>query len=186
MEIIETGIAGLIEIVPTVYCDERGSFYELYNEQRYREAGIVNKFCQENCSFSVYGVIRGLHFQAPPFSQAKLATCADGIILDVAVDLRIDSATYGQWRSVILDSKRHNQFLIPKGFAHGFSVLSQTACFSYRCDSFYHPKAEGGILYSDADLGIDWSIPKDKQILSEKDLKFPRFKDFSSLFRMSD
>lgn len=169
MEIIQTGIPGLIEIQPRLFPDERGHFCELYNRERYREAGILSDFCQENLSQSTYGVIRGLHFQLNPFSQAKLATCMLGRVFDVAVDLRKGSPTYGQWRGVILDAEKRNEFLIPQGFAHGLSVLSDVAVFSYRCDNLYHPEAEGGIAYNDPDLNIDWMIPIDKQIVSEKD-----------------
>lgn len=178
MTIIETGISGLLEILPEVFYDNRGSFCELYNEQRYREAGILNQFCQENFSKSRYGVIRGLHFQRSPYSQAKLAMCQEGIIWDVAVDLRKESPTYGQWRGVLLDSERKNQFLIPRGFAHGFAVLSETACFSYRCDNFYHPEEEGGIAYDDPLLAIDWRIPIEDRVLSEKDSRWPSFQRY--------
>lgn len=178
MKIIETGIPGLLEITPDILFDVRGSFCELYHEDRYHKAGITNVFLQENYSSSTYGVIRGLHFQRPPFSQAKLAMCSLGKIWDVAVDLRVGSPTYGKWHGVLLDSEKHNQFLIPKGFAHGFAVLSETACFSYRCDNFYHPEAEGGIVYDDPDLEIDWRLPIKDRILSEKDEHWPLFKDF--------
>ena len=178
MKIIETGIPGLLEIQPELFRDCRGYFCEVYNEKRYRDAGILCEFCQENFSKSRYGVIRGLHFQRPPYSQAKLASCPDGIIWDVAVDLRRGSPTYGEWRGVILDSEKKNQFLIPRGFAHGFAVLSETACFSYRCDNFYHPQAEGGIAYNDPDLAIDWRVPIDNRVLSEKDSHWPSFKVF--------
>lgn len=169
MEIIQTGIEGLIEIRPKVFPDSRGHFCELYNRERYREAGITNDFCQENLSQSTYGVIRGLHFQLNPYSQAKLATAIVGRVFDVAVDLRVGSPTFGQWRGVILDAEKHNEFLIPQGFAHGLSILSDVAVFSYRCDNLYHPEVEGGVAYNDPDLNIDWMIPVDKQIVSEKD-----------------
>lgn len=179
MKIIETGVPGLVVIEPEVYVDSRGYFCELYNEQRYREFGINSVFCQENFSKSVYGVIRGLHFQREPYSQAKLATCQDGKVWDVAVDLREGSPTFGEWRGVLLDAEKKNLLYIPKGFAHGFAVLSKTACFSYRCDNFYHPEAEGGIAYNDAELAIDWCVPIDKRVLSDKDRDRMSFHDYS-------
>lgn len=182
MEIIETGIPGLVEIRPKVFQDNRGFFMEVYNRQRYRDMGIVNDFCQENLSCSSYGVIRGLHYQLDPYSQAKLATCVLGRILDVAVDLRKGSPTYGQWRCVILDSDEHNQFLIPQGFAHGLAVLSEIAYFSYRCDNVYHPDAERGLAYNDNSLGIDWMIPEEKRIISSKDSLWPQLKDAETNF----
>ncbi|MBQ0087739.1 MAG: dTDP-4-dehydrorhamnose 3,5-epimerase [Prevotellaceae bacterium] len=182
MEIIQTGIPGLIEIQPRLFLDERGHFCELYNRERYREIGILNDFCQENLSQSTYGVIRGLHFQLNPYSQAKLATCMLGRVFDVAVDLRKGSPTYRQWRGVVLDAEKRNEFLIPQGFAHGLSVLSDVAVFSYRCDNLYHPKAEGGIVYNDPDLNIDWMIPVDKQIVSEKDCHRTLLKDIKTNF----
>ena len=127
-------------------------------------------------------MIRGLHFQRHPFSQAKLAMCTSGIIWDVAVDLRVGSPTYGKWHGVLLDSEKHNQFLIPRGFAHGFSVLSERACFSYRCDNYYHPEAEGGIAYNDPILAIDWKIPEQSRIVSEKDKLWPCLNDLDSPF----
>lgn len=182
MTIIPTGIEGLVEIQPQVFPDSRGAFCELYNEERYKAAGILNHFCQENLSKSTYGVIRGLHFQLNPYSQAKLATCLQGRVLDVAVDLRKGSPTYGQWRSVILDGDKHNEFLIPQGFAHGFAVLTETAVFNYRCDNPYHPESEGGIAYDDPDLNIDWMIPVDKRIVSEKDAHRTLLKDVQTNF----
>lgn len=182
MEIIETGIPGLVEIRPKVFQDNRGFFMEVYNRQRYVDLGITNDFCQENLSCSTYGVIRGLHYQLDPYSQAKLATCVLGQVLDVAVDLRNGSPTYGQWRGVILDSDMHNQFLIPRGFAHGLAVLSEVAYFSYRCDNVYHPVAERGLAYKDNSLGIDWMIPEEKQIVSSKDLMWPQLKDAETNF----
>lgn len=177
MKIIETGIKGLLEILPDIYPDKRGVFYEVYNEKRYNEMGINNKFCQENFSTSTFGVIRGLHFQNEPYSQAKLATCILGKIYDVAVDLRSHSDTFGKWYGVILDAEKHNQFLIPQGFAHGFAVLSDKAYFSYRCDNFYHPEAECGILYNDPQLNINWLIPQEQQIISDKDKKWKTFQE---------
>ncbi len=173
MEIIKTPIEGLLIIEPRVFKDARGFFVETYNEQRYREAGIDARFVQDNMSASCYGVVRGLHFQRPPFTQAKLVTCIEGCVLDVAVDLRTGSPTFGQHFAVELSADNYRQFFIPKGFAHGFSVLSERALFCYKCDELYHPEADGGILLSDPALAIDWRIPADQRILSEKDTKHP-------------
>ncbi len=177
MEVLQTHIEGLIIIEPRVFSDTRGFFEETYNEQRYREAGVDVRFVQDNLSASTYGVVRGLHFQRPPFTQAKLVSCIVGSVLDVAVDLRKDSPTFGQHVAVELSADNHRQFYIPKGFAHGFSVLSDYALFSYKCDEFYHPEADGGILLSDPALAIDWRIPEAERILSDKDTKHPLLKD---------
>ncbi len=177
MKISKTPIEGLLVIEPDVFFDQRGFFCEIYNEQRYREAGIDVHFVQDNQSASVYGVVRGLHFQLPPYTQAKLVSCQLGKVLDVAVDLRKGSPTYGQHFATELSADNHRQFFIPKGFAHGFSVLSEKALFAYKCDEFYHPEAEGGISLSDKSLGIDWQIPCDKMILSDKDMKHSLLKD---------
>lgn len=182
MEIIKTPIEGLIVIEPRVFNDARGYFIETYNEQRYREAGIDALFVQDNQSCSSYGVVRGLHFQKPPYTQAKLVTCTVGKVLDVAVDLRKNSPTYGQWYAVELTEDNHRQFFIPRGFAHGFSVLSEKAVFSYKCDNLYHPEAEGGLLLSDPQLAIDWQIPEIERIISDKDTKHPLLKDLVSPF----
>ena len=173
MKIIETPIAGLLVIEPDVFVDQRGFFCETYNEKRYTEAGIMSRFVQDNQSESSFGVVRGLHFQRPPYTQAKLVSCPVGAVLDVAIDLRAGSPTYGQHFAVELSADSHRQFYIPKGFAHGFSVLSEKALFTYKCDEFYHPETDGGISLLDDSLGIDWHIPKDKMILSQKDLKHP-------------
>ena len=180
MEIIKTPIEGLLIIEPRVFTDARGYFVETYNEQRYRKAGIDAQFVQDNQSCSTYGVVRGLHFQRPPYSQAKLVCCTVGRVLDVAVDLRPESPTYGQWFSVELSEENKRQFFIPKGFAHGFSVLSKSAIFTYKCDEVYHPEAEGGILLSDKDLGIDWQIPEETRIISDKDTKHPTFHEYTN------
>lgn len=182
MELIKTPIEGLLVIEPRVFRDARGYFVETYNEQRYFDAGITAKFVQDNQSSSVYGVVRGLHFQRPPYSQAKLVCCTRGRVLDLAVDLRHDSPTYGQWYSVELNEDNHRQFFIPRGFAHGFSVLSDTAIFTYKCDNLYHPEADGGLLLSDPDLAIDWQVPEEQRILSDKDTKHPLFKDLGVIF----
>ena len=179
MNIIQTPIEGLLVIEPRVFRDARGYFVETYNEARYREAGIDAKFVQDNQSCSSYGVVRGLHFQKPPYAQAKLVCCTVGRVLDVAVDLREGSPTYGQWYSVELSDENKRQFFIPKGFAHGFSVLSESAIFTYKCDEFYHPEAEGGILLNDKDLAIDWMIPEQARIISDKDTKHPTFDEYT-------
>ena len=182
MHIIKTPIDGLLVIEPQVFKDARGYFVETYNEQRYREAGIDSVFVQDNQSCSSYGVVRGLHFQRPPYSQAKLVCCTVGRVLDVAVDLRKDSPTFGKWFSVELSEDNKRQFFIPRGFAHGFSVLSNQAIFTYKCDNLYHPEADGGILLSDSDLAIDWQVPEELRILSEKDKKHPKMAEFESPF----
>lgn len=173
MNIQKTPIEGLLIIDPDVYVDQRGFFCENYNKKRYFDAGITVDFVQDNQSASSYGVVRGLHFQFQPYTQAKLVSCLVGSVLDVALDLRAGSPTYGQHFSVELSADNHRQFFIPKGFAHGFSVLSEKAVFTYKCDEFYHPEADGGISLLDDTLGIDWRIPKDKMILSLKDLNHP-------------
>lgn len=182
MNIIPTPIEGLLVIEPQVFRDARGYFVETYNRQRYLDAGITAEFVQDNQSCSSYGVVRGLHFQRPPYTQAKLVCCTQGKVLDVAVDLRHDSKTFGQWYAVELSGENHRQFFIPRGFAHGFSVLSDTATFTYKCDNLYHPEADGGLLLSDPDLKIDWRIPESERILSEKDKKHPLFKELPIIF----
>ena len=182
MEIIKTPIPDLLIIKPRVFGDPRGFFCETYNEKTYLEAGIDLRFCQDNQSKSTYGVIRGLHYQLNPLSQSKLVSAAVGSVWDVAVDLRKNSPTFGQWFGVELTEENHLQFLIPQGFAHGFSVLSETALFTYKCDNFYSPTLERGIMYNDSDLAIDWKIPADRAIISEKDTKHPLFKDADKNF----
>lgn len=177
MNIIETPIEGLLVIEPDVFRDSRGFFSETYNEARYRAAGIPSLFVQDNISMSSYGVVRGLHFQKGEWSQAKLVSCVVGCVLDVAVDLRKGSRTYGQWYGVEISEENHRQLYIPRGFAHGFSVLSEKALFTYKCDRLYHKEAEGGILLSDSDLCIDWRVPEDKRVLSDKDKMYPLLRD---------
>ncbi len=177
MEIIETPIKDLIIIKPRVFADARGFFCETYNKRTFHQAGIDLEFCQDNQSKSSYGVIRGLHYQLNPQSQSKLVSVVQGAVWDVAVDLRKDSPTFGQWYGIELTEENHLQFLIPQGFAHGFSVISETAVFSYKCDNFYSPTLERGLMYNDPALGIDWKIPADKAIVSDKDMKHPLFKD---------
>ena len=179
MEIIKTTIKDLKIIKPDIFVDSRGYFTESYNKEKYNALGIMQNFVQDNLSKSTYGVVRGLHFQKGKFSQAKLVSVLVGKVWDVAVDLRQNSETYGQWYGVELSDENHLQFLIPRGFAHGFSVLSQTAVFSYKCDNFYNKQSECGILCNDNTLNIDWKIPKDKIILSEKDMILPNFLNFN-------
>jgi dTDP-4-dehydrorhamnose 3,5-epimerase len=183
MEVIKTDIDGVYIIEPKIFEDSRGYFFESYNDLEFiNKVGFID-FVQDNESKSSYGVMRGLHFQKPPHTQAKLVRCVRGAILDVAVDLRKDSPTYGKHVAVELTEDNHRQLFIPKGFAHGFSVLSDTAIFQYKCDDFYHPELDGGINILDESLGIDWRIPKDKAILSEKDTKHPLLKDFETPFK---
>lgn len=173
MEIVETPIKDLIVVRPDVFADSRGYFTELYNENRYRAYGIDNNFVQDNLSRSSYGVVRGLHLQKGESAQAKLVKVIVGKVWDVAVDLRQGSSTYGEWFGVELSDENHLQFLIPRGFAHGFSVLSPTAIFSYKCDNLYDKQAEGGIIYNDPTLAIDWKVPVGEMIVSDKDLLLP-------------
>lgn len=182
MEIIKTPIEGLLIIKPRVFADARGFFIESYNEARYREAGVDVSFCQDNLSKSQYGVIRGLHYQLAPHSQSKLVSVVQGTVWDVAVDLRKGSSTYGQWYGVELNDVEKTQFFVPKGFAHGFSVLSETAIFSYKCDDLYNPPLERGLMYNDPTLNIDWKIPAEKALISDKDLKHPFLADVDTNF----
>ena len=182
MEVKKTAIEGVYIIEPRVFEDARGYFFESFSQREFDEKIGPVTFVQDNESKSSYGVMRGLHFQCPPFTQSKLVRCVKGAVLDVAVDIRKGSPTYGQHVAVELTEENHLQFFIPKGFAHGFSVLSETAVFQYKCDEFYHPEADGGIRILDDSLGIDWRIPTDHAILSEKDTKHPLLKDFESPF----
>lgn len=175
MEVIQTPIAGLLIIKPRVFEDARGFFFESYNRKKFKESGIEQDFCQDNQSQSTYGVIRGLHYQLHPHSQSKLVSAVVGAVWDVAVDLRKDSPTFGQWYGVELSAENKLQFLIPRGFAHGFSVISETALFSYKCDNFYDQQHERGIVYNDTTLNIDWKIPVGKAIVSAKDQIYPKF-----------
>lgn len=180
MSIEKTKLEGCFIFTPRVFEDSRGYFFESYNKQSFDEAaGKEVNFVQDNQSKSSYGVLRGLHFQTGEHAQAKLVRVLEGEVLDVAVDLRENSPTYGQYESVLLTGTNNKQFFIPRGFAHGFVVLSETAVFSYKCDNFYAPQADGGLRYDDSDLNIDWQIPTDKVLLSEKDSKLPFFKDFT-------
>ena len=182
MEVIKTGIEGVVIIEPRLFRDERGYFFESFSQREFDEKVGHVTFVQDNESMSSYGVMGGLHFQRPPFTQAKLVRCVKGAVLDVAVDIRKGSPTYGKHVAVELTEDNHRQFFIPKGFAHGFAVLSETAVFQYKCDEFYHPEAEGGISILDKELGIDWRIPADGAILSGKDTAHPLLKDFETPF----
>lgn len=183
MKVIKTDIEGVLILDPKVFGDARGYFLESFNAKEFAEkTGIDITFVQDNESMSTYGVMRGLHFQRPPFTQSKLVRCVKGTVLDVAVDIRKGSPTYGKHVSVELSEENHRQFFVPKGFAHGFAVLSETAVFQYKCDNFYAPQAEGGISILDASLGIDWLLPAEKAILSEKDKRSPLMRDFETPF----
>ena len=187
MEVIKTNIEGVLIIEPRLFNDSRGYFFESFSQREFDEKvapilGHKINFCQDNESMSSYGVMRGLHFQRPPFTQTKLVRCVKGSVLDVAVDIRKGSPTYGQHVAVELTEDNHRQFFIPRGFAHGFAVLSETAVFQYKCDNFYQPEADGGISILDDSLGIDWKIPTEQAILSEKDTKHDLLKDFDSPF----
>lgn len=182
MNVIKTDIDGVVIIEPRVFMDARGYFFESFSERNFNAQVREIKFVQDNESKSSYGVMRGLHFQCPPFTQSKLVRCVKGAVLDVAVDIRKGSPTYGQHVAVELTEDNHRQFFVPRGFAHGFAVLSDVAVFQYKCDNFYHPEADGGISILDDSLGIDWRIPVDKAILSDKDTKHSLLKDFDSPF----
>lgn len=192
MNIIKTKIEGLYIIEPKVFKDARGYFFESFSQRDFDEQiaiPLIGKpliFVQDNESMSSYGVMRGLHFQRPPFTQSKIVRCVKGAVLDVAVDIRKGSPTYGQHVAVELTADNHRQFFISRGFAHGFAVLSETAVFQYKCDEFYHPEADDGISIQDEYLGIDWNIPTEKALLSEKDTKHVLLKDFDSPFSITD
>ena len=207
MNVIKTNIDGVVIIEPRIFEDARGYFFESFSQREFDEKVRPITFVQDNESKSSYGVMRGLHFQRPPFTQSKLVRCVKGAVLDVAVDIRKGSKTYGQHVECLLCAHDEEgerianelgeavtssilplpsyiglQFFVPRGFAHGFAVLSETAVFQYKCDEFYHPEADGGISILDDSLGIDWRIPTEKAILSEKDTKHPLLKDFDSPF----
>ena len=190
MEIVQTDIKDVLIIDPRVFKDSRGYFFESFSQREFDEKvspilGHSINFVQDNESMSFYGVMRGLHFQCPPYTQSKLVRCVRGAVLDVAVDIRKGSPTYGKHVAVELTEDNHRQFFIPRGFAHGFAVLSDTAVFQYKCDEFYHPEADGGISIIDGSLGIDWKIPTDKALLSEKDTKHALLKDFDTPFNIN-
>lgn len=182
MEVIKTDIEGVVIIEPRVLKDARGYFFESFSQREFEEKVRKINFVQDNESMSSYGVMRGLHFQRSPFAQSKLVRCVKGAVLDVAVDIRKGSPTYGQHVAVKLTEDNHRQFFIPRGFAHGFAVLSDVAVFQYKCDNYYAPQADGGISILDSELGIDWHIPLDNAILSEKDTLHPCLSNFDSPF----
>ena len=182
MNVIKTAIEDVLIIEPKVFEDKRGYFFESYSQRVFSKEVKDVTFVQDNESKSSYGVIRGLHFQKPPYAQSKLVRVIKGRVLDVAVDIRKGSPTYGKWASCELTEDNHRQFFIPKGFAHGFSVLSKTAVFQYKCDEFYHPESEGAILWNDPQINVDWKLPMNDVVLSEKDNRNPLFDDFESPF----
>lgn len=183
MQVIPTAIQGVFIIEPRIFGDARGYFFESFNARDFSQlTGVDVNFVQDNESLSRYGVLRGLHFQLPPHAQSKLVRVVRGAVLDIAVDLRKDSPTYGQHVSVELTAENHRQFFMPKGFAHGFSVLSPEVVFQYKCDDYYHPECEGALAWDDPDLAIDWHLPADKVILSEKDKHHPSFRSFNFPF----
>jgi len=183
MKIIETPIPGLLVIEPRVFADERGYFFESFNQLKFEEYKLITGYVQDNESKSHYGVIRGLHYQLAPFSQTKLIRVVRGTVYDVAVDLRIGSPTFGKWHGLIVSASNKKQFYIPKGFAHGFSVMSEYAIFSYKCDAFYTATADRGIRYDDPALNIDWLIPKELAVVSDKDKLHPFLADAEINFK---
>lgn len=182
MEVIKTDIAGVVIIEPRLFRDDRGYFFESFSQRVFDEKVRPIEFVQDNESCSTKGVMRGLHFQRPPFAQSKLVRCVKGTVLDVAVDIRKGSPTYGRHVAVELSEENHRQFFIPRGFAHGFAVLSDIAVFQYKCDNYYAPQADGGIAITDESLGIDWRIDLRDVVLSEKDTRHPLLADFDSPF----
>lgn len=177
MQLIKTDIDGLVILEPKVFKDARGYFFESFHKQKLTDHGIEYSFSQDNESRSAYGVIRGLHYQKEPWAQTKLIRVIEGVIYDVAVDIRAGSDSYGQWYGLELSADNHLQLLVPAGFAHGFSVLSDFATVLYKCDTYYHPASEAGIHFQDPDLRIDWKIDPDKAVISEKDRVLPYLKD---------
>lgn len=182
MEVVRTDIEGLVIIEPRLFKDQRGWFFESFSERDFAEKVAPVKFVQDNESKSSYGVLRGLHFQKPPYAQAKLVRVVKGRVLDVAVDIRIGSPTYGRYEAVELSEENHRQLFIPRGFAHGFCVLSDEAVFQYKCDNYYAPDSEAAIRWDDPDLAIDWGIPAEDVILSEKDAHHPALKEIEDVF----
>lgn len=182
MEIIDTAIEGVKIIEPRIFGDARGYFFESFSQREFEEKVCRTTFVQDNESKSITGVVRGLHFQKPPFTQSKLVRVVRGAVLDVAVDIRKGSPTYGQHVAVELTEDNHRQFFVPRGFAHGFAVLSDEAIFQYKCDNYYAPQSEGAIAWNDPALGIDWRVPTENRILSEKDMHHPLLADLDSPF----
>lgn len=184
MNIIQTEIPDVLIVEPRVFGDSRGYFFESFSERRFKELVADVDFVQDNESKSSFGVVRGLHFQKPPYTQAKLVRVVKGKVLDVAVDLRKGSPTYGKYVYVEISEENHRQVYIPKGFAHGFAVLSEEAVFQYKCDAYYEPKSEGAIAWNDPDLNIDWKLMPEQVLLSDKDRNNPCMKDFDSPFEL--
>lgn len=182
MEVIKTEIEGVVIIEPRIFKDDRGYFYESFSQREFEEKVCRTTFVQDNQSKSSYGVLRGLHFQKPPHCQSKLVRCIKGAVLDVAVDIRKGSPTFGKYVAVELTEDNHRQFFVPRGFAHGFAVLSEEAVFQYKCDNFYNKESEGSVAWNDPQLAIDWRIPTDKVILSEKDKQSKNIADADYLF----
>ncbi len=177
MVIIDTEIADVVILEPRIFGDERGYFFESFSQREFQEQVMKTTFVQDNESKSFFGVVRGLHYQLPPYTQAKLVRVIAGEVLDVAVDLRKKSPTFGKHVSVLLSGENKRQFFVPRGFAHGFAVLSEQAIFQYKCDNYYAPAYERGIRFDDPDLEIDWKVPVNKRILSEKDQRHPFFRE---------
>ena len=186
MEVIKTELEGVVILEPRLFKDDRGYFFESFSQREFDKKVRPVKFVQDNESKSVYGVLRGLHFQKPPFAQSKLVRVIQGAVLDVAVDIRVGSPTYGKHVAVELTAENHRQLFIPRGFAHGFSVLTDEVVFQYKCDNFYVPQSEGAIAWNDPALGIDWRIPEASVILSEKDKHHPLLKDLPETFYYSE
>ncbi|MEE1232069.1 MAG: dTDP-4-dehydrorhamnose 3,5-epimerase [Phocaeicola sp.] len=186
MEVIKTELEGVVILEPRLFKDDRGYFFESFSQREFDEKVRPVKFVQDNESKSVYGVLRGLHFQKPPFAQSKLVRVIQGAVLDVAVDIRVGSPTYGKHVAVELTAENHRQLFIPRGFAHGFSVLTDEVVFQYKCDNFYAPQSEGAIAWNDPALEIDWRIPEASVILSEKDKHHPLLKDLPETFYYSE
>ena len=187
MAVIKTAIEGVVIIEPTIYGDERGYFFESYNEERFlQDMGITTRFVQDNESKSKRGVLRGLHFQRPPYAQSKLVRVVKGRVLDVAVDIRNGSPTYGGYVAVELSEDNHRQLFLPRGMAHGFVVLSDEAIFQYKCDNLYHPESEGSIAWNDPAIGIDWGIDPESVILSERDRGNRPLADLGEVFKYGE
>lgn len=182
MEVIKTDIEGVVIMEPRIFKDERGYFYESFSQREFEEKVCRTVFVQDNQSKSSYGVLRGLHFQKPPYCQSKLVRCIKGAVLDVAVDIRKGSPTFGKYVAVELTEENHRQFFVPRGFAHGFAVLTEEAVFQYKCDNFYCKESEGSVAWNDPQLAIDWRIPADKVLLSEKDKLSKNIADAEFLF----
>lgn len=182
MKVIETDIDGVVIIEPTIFNDDRGYFYESFSQREFESKVCSTVFVQDNQSKSSYGVVRGLHFQKPPYTQSKLVRCIKGVVLDVAVDIRKGSPTFGKYVAVELTEDNHRQFFVPRGFAHGFAVLSDEAVFQYKCDNYYNKESEGAVAWNDPELAIDWRIPADRVILSEKDKHSKNIADADFLF----